>query len=219
MPSDACEHSVENWAARRAALYILALTLVGFYLRTRGLFFNTFHGDEALFAGYARAIAVWRDPLLQQVADPVDKPPLLFYLQALFYPLQGPVMWAARLPNWISGILLIAVAGRMVWRETRSLQGVIFTAGLITFSPMAVQFSPTAFTDMLLTLWIMLGLSDTLRGSWRWSFWLGVGLATKYQALLFAPLLFALWWSRGAQYNRHKNRELFATQWSVCSFR
>lgn len=200
-------------AARRVSACILVLTLIGFYLRGRGLFFNTFHGDEALFAGYARTIAVWRDPLLLRVADPVDKPPLLFYLQALFYPIQGPVMWAARLPNWIGGILLTPLVGRIVWRETGSLIGVLLACCLLTFSPLGVQFTPTAFTDMLLTVWLTIGLSAAMRGKKRWSFWLGVGLVTKYQAILFAPLFFGLWWRGAVQITK---KELFAIMAGFC---
>ena len=82
--------------------------LLGAALRLRGLFANTFHADEALFASWARLIAVWRDPLL--LTQPVDKPPLLFYSQALFYPLFGPVEWAARLPSLLASLLLIPVS-------------------------------------------------------------------------------------------------------------
>ena len=52
------------------------------FFRLPGLFANRFHADEALFASFARTIAVWRDPLLQM--QPIDKPPLLFYAPALF---------------------------------------------------------------------------------------------------------------------------------------
>ncbi|RMG96345.1 MAG: glycosyltransferase, partial [Chloroflexi bacterium] len=75
---------------------LLGVVWITAVFRFRALFANTFHADEALFASWARLIAVWRDPLL--VTQAVDKPPLLFYLQAVFYPLFGPVMWAARLP-------------------------------------------------------------------------------------------------------------------------
>ena len=87
---------------RLRLVFITWLTAV---LRLPSLFANSFHADEALFASWARLIAVWRDPLLQTVA--VDKPPLLFYLQAFFFPLQGPVEWAARLPNLIASIILV----------------------------------------------------------------------------------------------------------------
>ena len=73
-------------------LPFVALISVGVWLRLPGLWANTFHTDEALFATWARHIGVWKDPLLQ--TQFVDKPPLLFYLQALFYPLMAtPAGW------------------------------------------------------------------------------------------------------------------------------
>ena len=87
-------------------LLITGLTAV---LRAPGLFANSFQADEALFATWAREIAIWRDPLLQM--QPIDKPPLLFYLQALFYPLFGPVEFAARWPNWIVGLEIVSASG------------------------------------------------------------------------------------------------------------
>ncbi len=88
--------------------------MLGTALRLRGLFANTFHADEALFASWARLIAVWRDPLL--LTQPVDKPPLLFYSQALFYPLFGPVEWAARLPALLASLLLIPLTAQLARR-------------------------------------------------------------------------------------------------------
>jgi 4-amino-4-deoxy-L-arabinose transferase-like glycosyltransferase len=178
--------------------------------RFHGLFANTFYADEALFATWARLIAVWRDPLLQ--TQPVDKPPLLFYLQALFYPLQGPVEWAARLPNFIASILCVPLVGVLAWRLYRDERTAVFAAAILALSPVAIQFSSTAFTDPLLTTFLCASLvhivtpksaEESLRHDAieiprrRWlgmtSGWAGVlfglAVATKYQAVLFLPLV------------------------------
>ena len=165
--------------------------------RFHGLFSNTLSADEALFATWVRLIAVWRDPLL--LTQAVDKPPLLFYLQALFYPLQGPVEWAARLPNFIASLVCVPLVGVLAWRLYGDGKTAVLAATILALSPLAIQFSPTAFTDPLLTtllyaslLWIVIPRSA--QGS-RWSGWAGVlfglAVATKYQALLFLPLLVA----------------------------
>ncbi|MFO7539021.1 MAG: hypothetical protein R6X32_13335 [Chloroflexota bacterium] len=190
---------------------LVAITLLAFWLRLPGLFANSFHGDEALFATWARLIAVWRDPLLQ--TQLVDKPPLLFYLQALFYPLQGPVMWAARLPNWIASILLVPLVGQWVWRwygkdgRRRTADGshspgsweakpVVVAAALLSLSPFAIQFSPTAFLDPLLLFWLVASLALIDRPGWS-GLLFGLALLTKHQAWLFLPLLLAAgWWNR-----------------------
>ncbi len=211
-------------------LWIVVLLLV-FYLRVASLFANTFHADEALFAGWARHIAVWKDPLL--LTQPVDKPPLLFYLQALFFPLQGPVEWAARLPNFIASLLtvpLTAVFFQHLYKinikdsadytdnnsplrlrayfdmaqHKSALKITVFTTALIiTCSPIAIQFSSTAFTDPLLTLWIVAALVASCR--WQGAsvnplavgVFFGLALATKYQAWLFLPLILGVGWLQG----------------------
>jgi 4-amino-4-deoxy-L-arabinose transferase-like glycosyltransferase len=183
---------------RWSQYWILLNTGLAAFLRFPGLFANTFTADEALFATWARTIAVWRDPLL--ITQAVDKPPLLFYLQALFYPLQGPVEWAARLPNFMASLLLIPLVGLLVWRLYGDGGTAVLAATFITLSPYTIQFAPTAFTDPLLTALLVASLvllvtptpphHVTLSG-----LFFGLALATKYQAVLFMPLVMvlALW--------------------------
>ncbi|KAA3658688.1 MAG: hypothetical protein DWQ04_24355 [Chloroflexi bacterium] len=130
-------------------LRLLAITWLTAVFRMHSLFANSFHADEALFAGWARLIAVWRDPLLMTAQ--VDKPPLLFYLQAFFFPLQGPVEWAARLPNFIASILLIPLVAVWVRRWWGEEETAVLAALFVAISPLHIQFSATGFTDPLLT--------------------------------------------------------------------
>jgi len=183
-------------------LWLIAIILFGAFLRWPALFANTFHGDEALFASWARLIAVWRDPLL--TTQLVDKPPLLFYLQALFYPLLGtPASWVARLPNFIASLLLIPLTARLVWQLYRSWLPALAAALFIAASPFTVQFSATAFTDPLLTTLLAAALLFATRPAPRrrdallGGLLFGLALLAKYQALLFAPLLLAAGWVRG----------------------
>lgn len=167
--------------------------------RFHGLFANTFHADEALFAGWARLIAVWRDPLL--LAQAVDKPPLPFYLQALFYPIFGPVEFAARLPAFAASILLIPLTAQLARRVTGDRTAALVAAAVVALAPLAVQFSATAFTDPLLAFWLVAALYAAAGmgrpGPATAGLLFGLGLATKYQAVLFVPLLVGLAWSAG----------------------
>ena len=189
--------------ARSWRFWLLLSCWLGAALRFRGLFANTFHADEALFASWARLIAVWRDPLL--LTQAVDKPPLLFYLQALFYPLFGPVEFAARLPSWIASLLLIPLTAQLARRLTGDRAAAVVAAFLVAVAPLAVQFSATAFSDAPLTLWLIGALYAAARPlsprdkAWPWAAGLlfGLALATKYQALLFAPLLVGVAWLAG----------------------
>ncbi|MBN1314661.1 MAG: hypothetical protein JXA42_04315 [Anaerolineales bacterium] len=182
-----------------------AILFIAAFLRTPQLDGPRFHPDEALFASFARAIAVWHDPMLAHA--PVDKPPLLFYLQALCYPFLGPREMAARLPNYYASILTVALTAAVIFKLLRkahipnSVQAehqtlstariAALIAGLfVALSPLAVGFGPTAFTDPLMVMWAMAALLAATGGRPAWAgFWLGLGLATKYQALLFAPLV------------------------------
>lgn len=179
--------------------WVIFLSWLGAAFRFRSLFGNHFHADEALFASWARLIAVWRDPLL--LAQPVDKPPLLFYLQALAYPFFGPVEWAARLPNFIASLLLVPLVGVVAWRLYGDGLTAVVAAALVALSPLAIQFSATAFTDPLLTFWLVAAValvaSPALGPASRAypalaGVAFGLAVATKYQAWLFLPLLVAL---------------------------
>ncbi|WP_374688692.1 ArnT family glycosyltransferase [Promineifilum sp.] len=185
-------------------LCLFLLCWLGAALRVRGLFANSFHADEALFAGWARLIAVWRDPLLQ--TQLVDKPPLLFYTQALFYPLAGPEEWAARLPSLVASLLLIPLTAQLAWRLTGDRVTAVLAAAVVAVAPLAVQFSATAFSDPLLTFWLTVALCLAVRPVAGQSFCFrpflaglcfGLALATKYQAFLFLPLLGGLAWLTG----------------------
>lgn len=178
--------------------WLVVLVLVAFWLRVPGLFANQFHADEALFASWARLIAVWRDPLLATQA--VDKPPLLFYLQALFYPLFGPVTWAARMPNLIASLLLVPLTAVFTHKLYRNETVTLTAVSLITLLPLTIQFSSTAFIDPLLTLLLVGALTAVAGRRVGWAGVLfGLALAAKYQALLFLPLLVGLGWVRGAR--------------------
>ena len=196
-----------SWRGKIGLVGVTWLTAV---FRFHALFANSFHGDEALFATWARLIAVWRDPLL--LTQAVDKPPLLFYLQAFFYPLQGAVEWAARLPNFLASIVLVPLLGVLVWRWYQDEETAVLATFFLALSPFAIQFSATGFTDPLMVMWIVASLVAASLGLKPQAkmqrpvngassapftggrvalagFLFGLALATKYQAWLFLPLL------------------------------
>ncbi len=137
--------------------------VLAFGLRVPLLNGPRFHPDEALFASFARSIAVWRDPLL--ATAPVDKPPLLFYLQALCYPFLGPREMAARLPNLWASLVTVAITyaiarqlGRVAptandVRARAQCLGPTVAALIVALSPLAIAFGATAFTDPLMVMW------------------------------------------------------------------
>lgn len=172
---------------------LLVFCLLAASLRFPGLFASSFHADEALFATWARLIAVWRDPLL--LTQAIDKPPLLFYLQALFYPLFGPMEWAARMPSLIASVLLVPLTAQLARRLTADIRAAVVAALIVTVAPLTIQFSATGFTDPLLMFWLVAALYCVAGPNrFRAGLFFGLALATKYQAILFAPLLLGVIW-------------------------
>ena len=177
---------------------MVGLTLLAAAFRMFGLFHYTFHADEALYASWGRLIGIWRDPLL--LSQSVDKPPLLFYLQALFFPLAGgPDEWAARLPNWILSLFQVPLVAQLTWRVYRDRLATLGAAGLVALSPLAIQFSPTAFTDPAMVTFCLAALAlqplkkvSAPRQAYFAGLFLGLGLATKESAILFGPLFLSL---------------------------
>lgn len=190
---------------------LVVLILAAAAVRFHGLFANTFHPDEALFARWARLVALWRDPLLQTQA--VDKPPLLFYLQAFFYPLMAtPVAWVARLPSLVASLLLVSLAGRLTWALYGDALATFVAVAFVALSPFTVQFSATAFTDPLMVTLLIGTLvavaagrsahgeaSDetdvdanghlSFRPQFVAGFLFGLAVISKHQAWLFLPLV------------------------------
>ena len=144
--------------ANRQSLWVLVgLVLLAAAVRFPALFTNSFHGDEALYGSYARLIGTWQDPLLQSAW--VDKPPFLFYLQAIFYPILGtPAPFVARLPNFMASILLVPLMARLVWQLYGDEWAGWIAAAFVATSPYTIQFSGTAFLDPMMVFWVVAGL-------------------------------------------------------------
>jgi 4-amino-4-deoxy-L-arabinose transferase-like glycosyltransferase len=194
---------------RSSRIMLIALIAFAAAFRAKGLFANTFQPDEALFASWARYIATWRDPLL--VGQLVDKPPLLFYLQALFFRLFGPEMWAARLPAFIASLALIPMTAQLAWRLYQSETTMLLAAAIVVSSPMAIQYSASGFIDPL-TSFLLVGMlvlvadfraessgriQDTEKRIQDWApilagVFFGLAALSKFQAWLFIPLMVAL---------------------------
>lgn len=187
--------------------FLLLLLLLGAGVRIHALGeAGRFHPDEALFSTFARRAALNGDWLLR---GSLDKPPLAIYANGLSMALiaareAGGVLnfdartgeFAARLPGMFASITLIAVVYALAHRLYRDRVLAAWAALLTAFSPFAIAFSATAFTDGLMLLFMALALLSAARARW-WSagLWLGLAFATKQQALYYAPLVLAIGWA------------------------
>lgn len=179
------------FASERMALLVLALTIAVALLAPLGpLVANRFHRDEAVYTSWGLDIASGRDLLVS--GSPVDKPPLFLYTQALSFLLFGPTEVAARLPSLIASVISVV----LIYALGRSLYGRgvgLLAAFLLAASPFFILFAPTAFTDPLLVLWVLLGCLAAVRGHWVWGgIFLGLAVITKQQGVFFVPLAVGL---------------------------
>ncbi len=184
----------------------VAVLLIAAFLRAHLLGLDgRFHPDEALFAAFARDAAVRGEWLLP---GNLDKTPLSIYLQAALMLVMGNrwdgAVWVldvqqgefvARLVGVYTGVLLVALTGRLAHTLTRSRGAAVTAALLVALSPYGIAFSASAFTDMPMVLFGVLALWAAVTGRGVWA---GVALALAYackqQGLLFAPLVVGASW-------------------------
>ena len=179
---------------------VTAILLLGLALRLAPWGDNRFLEDEALYATWGLQIATGADPLLD--AEPVDKPPLHPYALALSFRLgsmPGPAgvgagqETAARLPSLLASLaslVFVCALGRALWANTAIG---LLAALLLALSPFDILFASTAFTDPLMTAWVLGALLAAAKGRPGAAGLLaGLAAATKQQGLLFLPLVVAV---------------------------
>ena len=192
------------------SVLLLAILCLGLALRLMPWDQNRFLEDEALYAYWGLQIATGADPMLDE--EPVDKPPLFPYTLALSYllfsappdPSPGPGTaptraghdaWQptespARLPSLLAslaGIALLFALGRALYKDDRVG---LLAALLLALSPFDILFASTAFTDPLMTAFVLGALLAAAGRRLAIAGLLaGLAAATKQQGLLFLPLV------------------------------
>ena len=185
----ASSRRVWRWGGDRWALVVLLL--LAWTLRLSPALENRLHADEALYGYWGLLIARGEDPWL--AAALVDKPPLVPYLvassQALLGRSRGGAELAVRWPGLTLGLLTVPLVAALAY-SLYCDRWVALTAAVATaFSPFAILFSATAFTD---TPMLGLGLAACLAAARRWPGWAGLlaglSFAAKPTGLVFLPL-------------------------------
>jgi 4-amino-4-deoxy-L-arabinose transferase-like glycosyltransferase len=183
----------------RIALLLLIL-LVGLALRLAPWGQNRFLEDEALYGYWGLQIATAADPMLDY--EPLDKPPLHPYVLALSFLLTSAGQvgataaeseMAARLPSLfasMASIALVCALGTELFKDARAG---LLAAALLALSPFDILFASTAFTDPLMTAWVLGALLAGAEGHLGAAGVLaGLAAATKQQGLFFLPLVAAV---------------------------
>jgi 4-amino-4-deoxy-L-arabinose transferase-like glycosyltransferase len=195
-------------AIELCALLALASAVFFFHLGSYGLW----EPDEARYAEIAREMLAARNfivPHLNYVAY-VEKPPLLYWLGAIWMALFGVNEFAARLTPALSALAGVAMTWLFV-RRTMGRGRALLAGAILTTSTLYALMAQVLTTDMLLAAAVTVALF-ALYLHWseggRWC-WLGyaaiaMGLLTKGPVAAAIPIItlaIFLWWQgdwRGA---------------------
>lgn len=194
--------ALRRWPAiEPLALLLLAVAVFFFHLGSYGLW----EPDEARYAEIAREMLASRNfivPHLNYVAY-IEKPPLLYWLGALWMTLFGVNEFAARLTPALAGLAGVAMTWLFV-RRTMGRRRALLAGAILTTSTMYAVMAQVLTTDMLLTAAITVALF-ALYLHWseggRWC-WLGyaaiaAGVLDKGPVGGAIPILTVaifLWW-------------------------
>lgn len=164
------------------------------------------HPDEAFYMTFARNAAVRGDWLM--VSEPVDKPPLTFYMNALALAAFAVTLdaggvhqldalhgeFAGRLPAFFFSIVLVAITIRFVYSHLKDRRLALLAGLMMALSPLRIAFAATAFTDLPMLTLAVAALWMAARGRWGWSgVWLALAFAAKPQVVFLLPLLLIGW--------------------------
>ena len=110
----------------------------------------------------------------------LEKPPLLFWLEAVSFKLFGVQEWSARLPTAVLALMTVLVLGAFVDRWGNRRSAILSLLALCT-SGLFFLYARTANTDMplvaMLTVAMASGLQATRSNSGWWAAVTGLALA------------------------------------------
>ena len=142
--------------------------------------------DSAYYASLGRSIA--EGDYLLQVNHMSDKPPLFFYVQALFFQLLGVSASVAVLPSFVGGMMGIGII-YFLGRDLKNSVAGLLAAFLFAISPGSVWLSATGFIESLFMAVMMLSFWTLLHRRYYWTgLLIGIAFGMKQTMLSFGPL-------------------------------
>jgi len=141
--------------------------------------------DAAYYASLGRSIA--EGDYLLQVNQMSDKPPLFFYVQALFFQLLGVSESVAVLPSFVGGMMGIGII-YFLGRDLKNSVAGLLAAFLFAISPGSVMLSATGLIDSLFMAVTMLSFWTLLHRRYYWTgLLIGIAFGMKQTVLSFGP--------------------------------
>lgn len=187
-----------EWAAFAAVLLVAAV------LRLMRLDDNGF--GTAYYAAGVRSMLQGAWLFFYNAFDPagfisLDKPPIAFWIQALFAAVLGYSGWSIHLPQALAGVASVALLYRLV--RPVGAPAAIIAALLLAIMPIAVAIDRSNNTDSWLILFLLLATRIALRGRGLSLVvamaLLGLAFNTKMlAALVGGPALLAGWLFAGS---------------------
>jgi len=165
--------------------WISGIMLLGALLRLSIYNLEPLFMDSAYYASLGRSIA--EGDYLLQVNHMSDKPPLFFYVQALFFQLLGVSASVAVLPSFVGGMMGIGII-YFLGRDLKNSAAGLLAAFLFAISPMSVWLSATGLIDSLFMAVTMLSFWTLLHRRYYWTgLLIGIALGMKQTILSFGP--------------------------------
>ncbi|MFB5190785.1 ArnT family glycosyltransferase [Alicyclobacillus fastidiosus] len=200
-----------GWKRALLALVLVVSAFLNLYaLGTEG------YGNSYYAAAIKSMLMNWHN-LFYNSFDPngfitIDKPPVDFWVQALFAEVFGFHGWAMILPQALAGVASVFVLYKLVSRTFGPAAGLI-SAAVMALTPIAVAVQRTNEVDgllvfvMLLATWCMWRAVETKR--LRWLIWVGVfegiGFNIKMmEAYLILPALYTFYYFASKQHWKRK---------------
>jgi len=144
--------------------------------------------DSAYYASLGRSIA--EGDYLLQVNQMSDKPPLFFYVQALFFQLLGVSESVAVLPSFLGGMISIGII-YLLGRDLKNPVAGFLAAFLYAISPGSVWLSAWGLIDSLFMTVILMSFWTLIHRRFYWTgFLIGIAFGMKQTILSFGPLYF-----------------------------
>ncbi len=142
----------------RISIQLIAVLFLAVMLRLTVFNSAPFFMDTAYYSSLG--LAVLDGDWLQQIDSQGDKPPVFFYIQAIFFLLFGRSDAVALLPSFVGGMIgvwAVFLLGKQLHEERTG----IYAAFLFAISPAGVMLSTEAYIDslfvavMLFSLWAL----------------------------------------------------------------
>jgi len=141
----------------RHILALVAVVFVALMIRMNLLGLHRMHMDECLYSSYAVRMVTHGD-IGMNGGLRVDKPPVMFYILALSFLINGVTENAARIPGIIMSLVLICYAYILARKIFKDDYAALFASAFCGLSVYVSAFSATAFQDMPMALFFIMSI-------------------------------------------------------------